>query len=408
MRKASEALNALLAHNRSEAKALSFAALNRARTRGLTLLVVAVVSIVATVTLCVVLTLSIVGPLKKGVAFARSVADGDMEPITDAQTFTAVFEPTPGQAPLRLDVFWTNRLAEQAVTRARIQEAITAGNAWVDGQVCRKSGCKLRGGERLRLDLPETACPLTAEDAPLRILYRDASLLVLDKPPGLTVHPAPGLPDGTLVNRLLHHCPELRDLAGPRPGIVHRLDKDTSGLLVVALTEASRTALAATFADRAAHKTYLALVHGRPERTEGVIREPIGRDPDHPTRMQDLEMIEELGYCNGIENYSRHLDGRSAGQPPYTLLDYFPEDFILFVDESHITVPQIGGMPLIVLVQYLLAATSVPLSVKFTLALVLPTGVSWGASRLLVGRHKTCRPLAVAAVFGLCILVWGA
>ena len=208
-----------------------------------------------------------------------------MEPTTDAQTFTAVFEPTPGQAPLRLDVFWTNRLAEQDVARARIQEAITAGGAWVNGQVCRKPGSKLRGGEQLRLELPETTCELTAEDAPLRILYRDASLLVLDKPPGLTVHPAPGLPDGTLVNRLLHHCPELRDLAGPRPGIVHRLDKDTSGLLVVALTEAARTALAATFAERGAHKTYLALVHGKPDRAEDVIRTPIGRDPDHPTRM---------------------------------------------------------------------------------------------------------------------------
>lgn len=210
-----------------------------------------------------------------------------MEPTTDAQTVTAVFEPSTGQtAPLRLDVFWVNHLSDQDIARSRIQEAITAGGARVDGQVYRKPGYKLRGGERVTLDLPETvACELAAEDAPLRILYRDASLLVLDKPPGLTVHPAASLPDGTLVNRLLHHFPELRELTGSRPGIVHRLDKDTSGLLVVALTEAARTGLSATFAERAAHKTYLALVHGKPDRAEGLIRSPIGRDPDHPTRM---------------------------------------------------------------------------------------------------------------------------
>ena len=170
--------------------------------------------------------------------------------------------------------------------RARVREAIEAGLATVNGQPCRKPGYKPRPGETLTLTLPPPAGEaIAAEDRPLTVLYRDPSLIVLDKPPGLTVHPASGLPDGTLVNRLLHHFPELADLAGPRPGIVHRLDKDTSGLLVAALTEPARLALSATFADRAARKTYLALVHGRPAKDEATIRTPIGRDPDHPTRM---------------------------------------------------------------------------------------------------------------------------
>ncbi|EHJ46690.1 pseudouridine synthase, RluA family [Solidesulfovibrio carbinoliphilus subsp. oakridgensis] len=198
----------------------------------------------------------------------------------------AVFDPTTdGGVGTRLDVFWSARLADLEVSRARVRAAIEGGLATVDGADCRKPGLKLRGGETLTLNLPQVASETVAEAGSLRVLYADKELAVLDKPPGLTVHPAPGLPEGTLVNRLLHHFPGLREMAGERPGIVHRLDKDTSGLLMVALTEPVRLALAADFAARQVHKTYLALVHGRPDGKGGDIRLPIGRDPKYRTKM---------------------------------------------------------------------------------------------------------------------------
>lgn len=198
----------------------------------------------------------------------------------------AVFDPVADGGPgTRLDVFWSARLADLEVSRSRVQTAIEAGLATVDDAVCRKPGLKLRGGEALAIALPREASETVAEAGSLRVLHADAHLLVLDKPAGLTVHPAPGLPEGTLVNRLLHHFPGLRDMAGERPGIVHRLDKDTSGLLLVALTEPVRLALSTDFAARQVHKTYLALVHGRPGGEGGEIRLPIGRDPKNRTRM---------------------------------------------------------------------------------------------------------------------------
>lgn len=202
---------------------------------------------------------------------------------------TAVYDAAADGGPARLDGFWSARLAGEDVSRGKVRAAIEAGLATVNGAVCRKPGHKLRGGETLGLSLPETPSDAVAEAGALRVVARDDHLLVLDKPPGLTVHPAPGLPEGTLVNRLLHHFPDMRHMAGQRPGIVHRLDKDTSGLMLVALTEAARLALAADFAARRVSKTYLALVHGRPARPAGTIELPIGRDPRHPTRMAVVE-----------------------------------------------------------------------------------------------------------------------
>ncbi|UJX40190.1 dephospho-CoA kinase [Desulfovibrio sp. JY] len=198
----------------------------------------------------------------------------------------AVFDPADdGGRGTRLDVFWSVRLAGEDVTRARVRAAIEDGQASVDGAPCRKPGTKLRGGEALTLRLPKLSSETGAEAGALTLLHADADVIVLDKPAGLTVHPAPGLPEGTLVNRLLYRFPQLHDMAGERPGIVHRLDKDTSGLLLVALTEAARQALAADFAARRVRKTYLALVHGRPDRDGGDIRLPIGRDPRNRTKM---------------------------------------------------------------------------------------------------------------------------
>ncbi|GAB6036013.1 dephospho-CoA kinase [Fundidesulfovibrio butyratiphilus] len=190
--------------------------------------------------------------------------------------------------PARLDQFWTVALAPREVARARIQEWIKDGLATVEGDVVRKPSHKLRGGEFLGLTIPRVSSLAGPEAGSLALAYRDEHLLVCDKPAGLTVHPAPSCPEGTLVNRLLHHFPQLGSLAGERPGIVHRIDKDTSGLLVVALTEPVRLRLAQAFAKRQVSKTYLALVHGVPAKASATLTGPIGRDPKHKTRMAVL------------------------------------------------------------------------------------------------------------------------
>jgi 23S rRNA pseudouridine1911/1915/1917 synthase len=146
---------------------------------------------------------------------------------------------------------------------------------------------KVAGGERIEIRIPPSR-PLTveAEDIPLTIVYEDRHLLVVDKPHGLTVHPGSGQPSGTLANALVHHVGALPEAIGSdRPGIVHRLDKDTSGVIVVAKTEVVQRALSAAFAAREVHKTYLACVHGAPEAVEGVVDLPIGRHPVQRKKM---------------------------------------------------------------------------------------------------------------------------
>lgn len=187
----------------------------------------------------------------------------------------------------RLDVFLGEQVGD-AVSRAKVQEWIKAGLASVDGKPWTKPSQRLRGGESVRLlGRTEGNC-LTPEQGDLAVLYRDDWLLVLEKPAGLTTHPAPSCPEGTLVHRLLHHYPELAALDSERPGIVHRLDKDTSGLLVVALTERARLALAEDFAERRVDKVYLALIHGRTQ-DRGDIDLPMGRHPTHKTKMAVLK-----------------------------------------------------------------------------------------------------------------------
>lgn len=198
----------------------------------------------------------------------------------NSKTFSAT-----AHAPGRLDQFLAGALAGKSVARSRIQEWIKAGHALVDGKPVSKPSHKLCGGEAVSLSMPKAQSSPAPEEGDVTILYRDEHAAVVDKPPGLTVHPAPSCPEGTLVNRLLRHFPELASVGGERPGIVHRIDKDTSGLLAVALTEPARLAMSAAFAGREVKKTYLALLHGRPARDEGQIDAPMGRDPDHKTRM---------------------------------------------------------------------------------------------------------------------------
>jgi 23S rRNA pseudouridine1911/1915/1917 synthase len=178
---------------------------------------------------------------------------------------------------------------ETALSRSRVKALIEAGLAERDGAPLSDPAEKVRAGARYALHLPPPVPAKPAPQAmPLAILYEDADLIVLDKPPGLVVHPAPGNPDGTLVNALLAHCGDaLPGIGGERrPGIVHRLDKDTSGIMVVAKTDAALAALSADFAARRElERAYLALAWGVPATMEGEIAGAIGRDPRERKRM---------------------------------------------------------------------------------------------------------------------------
>ena len=189
----------------------------------------------------------------------------------------------------RLDRF----LAEvhPAVSRSRWKQLIEDGRVTIAGAVARKTNAALKPGETVHCTLPEPApAGLVATDIPLAILFADADLIVLAKPAGLVVHPAPGHAADTLVNALLHHCSDLQGIGGElRPGIVHRLDKDTSGVLVVAKNEAAVAALVAQFSSHFVQKEYLALVWGAPKKPTGTVELPVGRHPVHRQKMAVTE-----------------------------------------------------------------------------------------------------------------------
>jgi len=185
---------------------------------------------------------------------------------------------------VRLDRYLCERLAE--LSRSRIQKLIADGLVTVNDQVA-KAGLKLNAGDRLKVVLPPAPpSPLTPEAIPLNILYEDDDLLVVDKPAGLTVHPAPGHPAHTLLNAILSHFPRLAALSDSlRPGIVHRLDRDTSGVMVVAKKTRAQARLIEQFKARSVAKAYLVLVKGKLTPESGVIEAPIGRDPRDRKRM---------------------------------------------------------------------------------------------------------------------------
>lgn len=174
-------------------------------------------------------------------------------------------------------------------SRNRLQDLIRQGHASLNGGAA-KPGLVVKPGDRVRLVIPPpTEVEAVPQDIPLDVLFEDDQLIVIHKPPGMVVHPAAGNPDGTVVNALLHHCRDLSGIGGAlRPGIVHRLDKDTSGCLVAAKTDAAHRALAAGFAGRTTRKFYLAVVHGAPDDSHGVIRNHIGRHPVDRQRMTVL------------------------------------------------------------------------------------------------------------------------
>ena len=193
---------------------------------------------------------------------------------------------TASQRAARLDRWLAKQWPQ--FSRARWQKALAAGLVRVNGTVARASD-SLAAGDVINAAPPPAAEPpaqAAAENIPLEIIYEDNDLLCLNKPPGLVVHPAAGHWQGTLVNAILHHCADVSHGGHPlRPGIVHRLDKDTSGCILVAKNDAAHAALSAQFAARTAQKTYLAVVRGRPRATSGVVTGAIARHPVHRQRM---------------------------------------------------------------------------------------------------------------------------
>lgn len=187
----------------------------------------------------------------------------------------------------RLDGFLASQLAD--VSRTRIQRAIEDGDVLVNERAVKPS-YKLHAGDHIDIDFPEPPpVEILAEPIPLQIIFEDDDLIVVDKPAGMIVHPGAGIESGTLANALVYHFNDLSGTAGRiRPGIVHRIDKDTSGLLVVAKNDVAHTEISEQFHDRKVFKMYVALVYGRVSQSLGDIEANIGRSPHNRTRMAVL------------------------------------------------------------------------------------------------------------------------
>ena len=205
-----------------------------------------------------------------------------------------VFDVGAAAAGERLDRFLSREAASRrvALSRTRLKALIEAGEVRVDGAIARDASMRLSEGARIAFEAPPADdSPLVGEDLPLDIVYEDEHLIVINKQAGLVVHPAPGHADGTLVNALIRHCGEsLSGVGGvKRPGVVHRLDKDTSGLMVVAKTDAAHRGLSELFADHgragSLEREYLALVWGGFDMTAGKIDATIGRHPRQRDKM---------------------------------------------------------------------------------------------------------------------------
>lgn len=218
------------------------------------------------------------------------------------------------EGDVRLDKYVCQQLPE--LSRSRFQKLIADGHITVNGRPA-KPGLKLNIGDKLKVAIPPTPPEqVLPEDVPLDIIYEDDDLLVVDKPAGLTVHPAPGHPGHTLVNALLSHFPRLADTGDAlRPGIVHRLDKDTSGLMLVAKTGKAQEHLSGQFKSHTVSKAYLALVKGHLTPEEGIIEAAMGRDPRNRKKMAVVEVGREASTEYQVVKY---LGG-------YTLLEVRPK-----------------------------------------------------------------------------------
>ena len=191
---------------------------------------------------------------------------------------------TTEHAGLRLDAFLS---ADGGLTRSQAARLIEEGRVCVNGRAAAKSA-RLAGGETVTVDIPEVRdTALVPQDIPLDVVYEDEDVIVVNKPKGLVVHPAPGHPDGTLVNALLHHCGDsLSGIGGEkRPGIVHRIDRDTSGLIIAAKNDAAHLALSAQLKDHSLSRTYECLVTGSMKQDSGTVDAPIDRAPGDRKKM---------------------------------------------------------------------------------------------------------------------------
>ena len=191
----------------------------------------------------------------------------------------------------RLDVFLVRQQPE--LSRAHVQKLIASGDVVADGKI-RKANFKLKAGMQVAFALPEAEpIEVKPEDIPLDILYEDGDIIVINKARGMVVHPAAGVNSGTLVNALLFHCHDLSGINGEiRPGIVHRLDKDTSGVMVAAKNDKAHLNLAEQISTKSAQRSYLAIVHGNIKEEAGIIRGDIGR---HPTDRKRMAIVRENG-----------------------------------------------------------------------------------------------------------------
>lgn len=227
------------------------------------------------------------------------------------------YELQVGEGGERLDRFVADKLPK--VSRSMAQMLIEKQQIVVNGEPA-KASYRVKVGDLVVAVLPaQTASIPLPEPIPLNMVYEDSDLLVVDKPPGLVVHPAPGHSGGTLVNALLACCPELAGSGGDRPGIVHRLDRDTSGLILVAKNEKTRRGLQEQFKERLVHKVYLALLDDHLRPGWGRIEAPLGRDPLHRQRMAVLpggrDAITEY---HVLERFSQET-GQAAGD--YSLVE---------------------------------------------------------------------------------------
>ena len=210
-------------------------------------------------------------------------------------------------ANLRLDKFLSTAFSD--FSRSHIAKIIDEGNCLVNGKIA-KSSLKLKVGDVVEIDIPEAKeLEIEKEDIPLDVVYEDKDILIINKPQGMVVHPANGHYEHTLVNAILHHCSDLSGINGVmRPGIVHRIDKDTSGLICVAKNDKAHVALAEQLKDHTMSRTYIALVKGVIPENSGEINLPIGRDPRNRQKMAvtRTNSKEAITYFKVLNRYSDH------------------------------------------------------------------------------------------------------
>ena len=263
----------------------------------------------------------------------------NLQTITSANNMILIEVAADLAKSERIDRFLAHQLTD--LSRSRIQVLIDDGYVTVNDVICNNKKDLIKAGDRIQLTTPAaTPLDLIAQEIPLDVLYEDEHLIVINKPAGLVVHPAAGHADGTLVNALLAHCTELSGINGTqRPGIVHRLDKDTSGVIVVAKSDRAHQNLQAQIQAKTARREYLAIVRGVPKSDSGVIDAPIARHKSDRKKMAVVDdgrkaithwqIMERFGHytlvkfdletgrTHQIRVHSAHMGWAIAGDPVY-------------------------------------------------------------------------------------------